>query len=131
MFIYYNPNPQGKKVGDCTVRAISNALQKSWDETYMGLCMKGMELADMPSSNTVWGEYLKENGYVRKIIPTECPYCYTVQDFCRDHPTGVFLLSLNSHVVCVINGDWYDIWDSGEESPIFYWEYEGTERKEE
>ena len=34
MWEYYNANPLGRKVNDCTVRAISLATEKSWDETY-------------------------------------------------------------------------------------------------
>lgn len=34
-FSYFNPNPEGKQVGDCTVRAIAKATGKSWDETYV------------------------------------------------------------------------------------------------
>ena len=34
MFIYYNANPRGRRVNDCTVRAISLATKSSWDETY-------------------------------------------------------------------------------------------------
>lgn len=30
-FSYFNPNPEGKQVGDCTVRAIAKATGKSWD----------------------------------------------------------------------------------------------------
>lgn len=36
-FVYYNANPIGKSVGDCTVRAISTVLNKSWDEVFVGL----------------------------------------------------------------------------------------------
>ena len=41
MFIRYNANPQGKNVGDCTVRAISKALGKEWGEVYTGLGLEG------------------------------------------------------------------------------------------
>ena len=37
MFKYYNANPLGRKVDDCTVRAISLATNTSWDETYIQL----------------------------------------------------------------------------------------------
>jgi hypothetical protein len=30
----FNPNPYGKRVGDCTVRAVSKALNQSWEKTY-------------------------------------------------------------------------------------------------
>lgn len=52
MFVRYNPNPAGKNVGDCPVRAICKATGQGWHETYMQLCMQGLALADMPSANT-------------------------------------------------------------------------------
>ena len=33
MWKKYNPNPKGACVGDCTVRAISKALNQSWEDT--------------------------------------------------------------------------------------------------
>mgnify|MGYP001143329198 CR=1 FL=1 len=33
-YSHYNPNPAGKSVGDCPVRAIAKALDKSWEEVY-------------------------------------------------------------------------------------------------
>lgn len=34
MFIYYNANPYGRLINDCTVRAISLATNNSWNDTY-------------------------------------------------------------------------------------------------
>ena len=76
---------------------------------------------DMPSINKVWDEYLRRYGFYRNVIPNMCPTCYTVLDFCRDHPTGKFVLATGSHVVAVVNGDYYDSWNSGNEVPIFYY----------
>lgn len=53
--------------------------------------------------------------------PNTCPDCYTVADFCADHPRGVYVLALSSHVVCAENGSYFDTWDSGNEIPLFYW----------
>ena len=47
-FVYTNPNPKNKEIGDCTVRAISLALDQSWEDTYLDLCLKGYTLTDMP-----------------------------------------------------------------------------------
>ena len=47
--------------------------------------------------------------------------CYPVADFCADHPRGVYVLALSSHVVCAENGSYFDTWDSGNEIPLFYW----------
>ena len=57
-YVYYNPNPTGKNVGDCTVRAITKALEQDWDKTYIELSVYGLMLGDMPSANAVWGAYL-------------------------------------------------------------------------
>ena len=120
-FKIYNPNPQNNLVIDCTVRAISKAVGQSWDETYIGLAVKGYELKDMPNSNNVWGQYVKQLGFMRFTIPNTCPDCYTVREFCLDHPNGTFLLATGNHVVTVVNGDYYDTWDSGNEIPVYYW----------
>ena len=120
-YIYFNPNPMGKRVGDCVIRAISKLTGRDWESTYLGIMTAGFELCDMPSSNNVWAAYLKRLGYRRNVIPDTCPNCYTVRDFCLDNPHGIFLLATGSHVVTVVDGDYYDAWDSGDEVPIYYW----------
>ena len=65
--------------------------------------------------------YLKRIGYIRKIIPNTCPDCYSVRDFCKEYPKGKYLLAMGNHTVTVIDGDYYDTWDSGNEVPIYYW----------
>ena len=42
MFIYYNPNPEGRSTGDCVIRAISKVMDQSWERTYIGVCLQGM-----------------------------------------------------------------------------------------
>ena len=121
MYSAYNPNPMGARVGDCTVRAISRATGESWDAVYCGLCVEGLRLCDMPTANHVWGAYLRRHGFRRRALPDDCPDCYTVADFCRDHPNGTYVLAISGHVVCVADGIYYDTWDSGSESPAYYW----------
>ena len=121
MFKIANPNPNGSYVGDCVVRAISIANNKPWYETYIELCLQGLLLYDMPSSNRVWNEYLKTEGYARHVIPNTCPECYTIRDFCNEYFKGTYILGTGTHVVAVIDGDYYDTWDSGDESPICFW----------
>ena len=69
-YVYYNPNPLKLSVGDCTIRAISCALNMSWKETYLALCTQGFQMYDMPSANRVWGEYLKSKGFKKYL--TSC-----------------------------------------------------------
>ena len=120
MYIRTNPNPDNLMTEDCTIRAIAIATDKSWDETYIDVCIKGFVMKRMPSTNSVWAEYLKEQGFTRHIIPDTCPHCYTVRDFCGEYFKGTYVLGTGSHAVAVIDGNYYDAWDSGDEVPLYY-----------
>lgn len=120
MFVYYNPNPTGKRVGDCVIRALAKLTGSDWETAYFGVVAEGLILHDMPSSNHVWGKYLKRHGYKQVTLPDTCPDCYTVKAFCDEHTKGSYLLATGSHVVAVVDGDYYDTWDSGDEIPAYY-----------
>lgn len=122
MFKNFNINPIHKRADDCTVRAISKALGERWEDVYTDLCLEGLRYYDMPSSNYVWGSYLKKKGFTRHIIPDSCPQCYTVADFADDHPIGTYILALSGHVVACIDGCVYDTFDSTDRVPVYYWE---------
>lgn len=117
-----NLNPRGKHVGDCVVRSVAKACRKTWDEAYTALTVQGFADKDLPSSNLVWGNYLKSEGFKRYAVPDTCPDCYTVEQFCEEHPAGTYVLALQSHVVVAVDGQYWDSWDSGQEPLIYYWE---------
>ena len=121
MWIEYNPNPIAKRVGDCAIRAVSKATGQEWERTYIDLVLEGYSMCDMPSSNAVWGEYLRNNGFERGIVPNECPNCFTLNDFCQAYPQGTYVVALPNHAVAVIDGNYYDEWDSGNEMPLYYY----------
>lgn len=123
-WVEWNPNPHGKRVGDCTVRAVAKGTGESWEDAYSGMALEGFLLSDMPSANNVWGAYLRRKGFKRHIIPDTCPDCYTVKDFCKDHPKGMYIVALHGHVIAVNDGDYFDSWDSGNETPLYYFQKE-------
>lgn len=123
MYEYFNENPAGRKsVGDCTVRAISKALGQTWEQTYVGLALEGFVRGDLPNADAVWGPYLRRHGFQRHLIPDDGLGAYTVAEFASDHPNGTFVLSMpGRHVVTVVDGVYYDSWESGNEAPGYYW----------
>ena len=123
MWIEYNPNPLGIRVGDCVIRAISKALNKSWEKVYIDLCVQGFMMGDLPNSNAIFSAYLRHKGFKRRTIE-DCPDCYSIEDFCQDHPKGTYVIGTGSHAVCVIDGCYYDAWQSGKEPVVYYFEKE-------
>lgn len=117
----FNPNPTGRKVGDCAVRAVAAALEMDWEAAYATIAANGYIMGDMPSSDAVWGSVLRQHGFYRTSIPDECPDCYTAEDFARDHPQGVFVLGFGGHTATIRDGRLMDSWDSSMLSPQFYW----------
>lgn len=71
-------------------------------------------MKDMPSSNAVWGSLLRSRGYKQYVLPSDCPDCYTVRNFCIDNPRGLYVLATGTHVVSIKDGKYYDSWDSGD-----------------
>lgn len=120
-FVEWNPNPVGRHVGDCAVRAIAKALGIDWETAYVMIASNGFSMGDMPSSDSVWGATLRQHGFYRMSIPDTCPDCYSVTDFCNDNPKGTFVLGFGGHVATVVDGDLYDSWDSSNEIPQFVW----------
>lgn len=121
MWIYTNPNPKGKHVPDCVIRAISIAYRMDWYLVYDNICAVGRMDCNMPSADSVWGHYLKLQGASPFILPESCPECITVKAFCDIYPKGRYIIGTGSHAVAIIDGNYYDSWDSGDEMPSFFW----------
>lgn len=107
MYKYYNANPFGRHVNDCTVRAISLATKRSWDETFQ-------ELSDFARKQGItFSEVEFINDYLSDRY--EC-YCFTddiikLQDFLDLNLPGRWLVTMNGHITCVIDGICYDTFD--------------------
>ena len=121
MYIEFQNNPCGRKVGDCAVRAVSKALDITWENAFVMLALNGLQMCDMPSSDSVIGATLRQNGFTRKSLPASCPECYTAEDFCHEFMTGVYVLFFGGHVACVRDGALFDAWDSSNELPQYFW----------
>lgn len=121
-WIRYNPHPTKRQIGDCVIRALTKALDKSWEDVYLELSIEGYVKCDLPNADAVWGKYLLKNGFSRHLIPDDGFGDYTVEDFCKDHPKGTYVLGTGSHAICVKNGNLYDVWNSSQETIIHYFE---------
>ena len=133
MFIRLNENPYNLDTGDCVIRAITTALNYNWFMVHDELSFLSRKMGDVITSNRVWKQWLINKGYREFQAQNECPNCLTVEKFCRNHPYGRYILSTceytkardnlivtATHVVAVIDGNYYDTWDSGADVPLSY-----------
>ena len=125
IWIDYNPNPEGRRIDDCAIRALCKALDVNWDEASVMLSAKSLALKTTQTDKATVNAVLHQHGFRRELIPDTCPDCYTAEDFCMDNPAGLFLLCFDHHIAVVEGGHLFDSWDSGKEIPIFYWYREG------
>lgn len=121
MWVKCNINPAKKDVGDCVIRAVGISTDQSWLDVYDAVCLTGREEFDMPSSDAVWGLYLYRQGFEPFILPHRCPRCVTVKAFCAMYPKGAYIIGTGQHAVAILDGDYYDSWDSGNQIASFFW----------
>lgn len=121
MWIEANPNPAKKQVPDCVIRAICIALNKPWLEVSDELYSFARREYSVTCDDNIWGYYLYSLGFEPFLLPSTCPRCITVNDFTKMYPKGVYIIGTGKHAVAVIDGNYYDSWDSGNEIPTFFW----------
>lgn len=122
MWIKYNANPLANRIEDCAIRAVAVALDIPWDDAFDLIAQSAKAMGAVMHQNAAFGAVLRQNGFRRYIIPNYCPDCYTIKDFCQDHPEGTFVVGTDSHVVAVINGNYIDSFNSGDLIVLYYWE---------
>jgi len=126
VWIPYNEHPYGYTIDDCVLRAIATYFDISWEQAYLMVVAKGYEMKLFPTNmNLVWESMLLDKGLTKYYIPNTCPMCVTVEKFANDHPHGSYILGTTTHALAVINGSYYDTWDSGQEYPVYYFAKKG------
>lgn len=116
MYRYLNMNPRGRNVNDCTVRAISLATDRSWDEVYRELSHYAQLQCIMPDDVNYIDHYLETDFKTIYLCREKCRQ--TVGDFVECNPYGIFLITMSGHITCVIDGVIYDTFDP---SDRFIW----------
>lgn len=83
MYRYFNPNPVGNITRDCVIRAVSAALDISWDDAFDLVAERAKQMGETMDENAVYGSILRQCGFYRAVISNSCSDCYTARDFCR------------------------------------------------
>ena len=126
-FVYYQPNEKDLKdqCGDCQIRALSKVLGLSWVETFdltIPLCrdLQTYTIFDCDLQKTKAA--MESLGFTYTGISnkrgSKRP---TIEQFAKDHPKGRYVCTVSRHVVAVVDGKYYDTWDSGYKSMYGYY----------
>ena len=124
-YTYYQPNKKDLKddYGNCVIRAFTKVLNKEWMQVFEELLPIVREFQCMPDEKTCYEKYLKSNGFAYHGISNKAGSKRpTVDSFAKEHKQGCFFLILANHVVAVVDGIYFDTWDSGDKSLYGYWE---------
>lgn len=79
----------------------------------------------MPNGKQCYESYLKENGFTyHGISNKKGSKRPTVDRFAKDHKSGIFFLNVANHCIAVVDGFYYDTWESGSCCLYGYWEKE-------
>lgn len=118
---WYQPN--NHRTGDCVIRAHSKYYDLSWVETFDQL----VPVARREQEN-LGRLYLDRTGDIDdfKLVWHPVPIVkgkkrMTVEEFCKRHHDGRYIVKVSNHVVTVKDGYYWDIWECGDSALFGYW----------
>lgn len=129
-FTYENVNPKKKITGDCVIRALSNAMNKPWEEVFNDLFNLSLKTGYMLDTPNLYKKYLEEQGWK---IQKQPKYAFTgtkytgrefidklVRNTTIDGKPIIAHIGTH-HLSCIINNTIRDIWDCSNDKVGNYW----------
>lgn len=116
-FKYLNLNPLGIEEEDCVTRAIALASGKPYFTIRKKLQLTA-ELLECEKLCVCCYEHLLDSVFNYERIKING---MTVGEFAELHPKGVFLIRIEGHLTCLVNGCIYDLWDCRDRKATHAW----------
>lgn len=107
-YVYLNVNPDKKRISDCVTRAITLTTGIPYSKVRKML-FHTAKLLGCEKLCVMCYKFLIED--VLKCRRVNCDGMYP-DDFANLHNDGTYLLRMNGHINCCIDGKIYDIFDS-------------------
>lgn len=127
-YVYFQPNEKDikDKVGDCQIRAFCKALNLTWLQAFdmtIPICRELQTYTIFDCDLKKTKAAMETFGFVYTGISNRKGSTRpTVDEFAKDHPHGTYIVTVAHHVVAVVDGKYYDTWDSGYKSLYGYYE---------
>ena len=112
-YVKYNPNKKQKRAGDCVIRALCKALDKTWLEVFDLLVIEARKQQRTISEKEVYEQVLFEHGFTyNKISNKKGSKRPRVFEKAKESVAPI-VMNVANHIVTAENGKYYDLWDSG------------------
>lgn len=105
---FLNLNPLGDLEEDCVCRAISLALNEDYCTIKNKLCLVG-DLFECEQLCVCCYKFLLDEVYGLERLEEYSGL--TISEFSERFPEGVFLIRIDNHLTCMVDGTIFDIWD--------------------
>ena len=123
-----NPNPCWAEKsgfqwdrGDCSIRALANAISCSWVDAFDYLTKKDRRDFNVPNDSRGFRNWVVEGGAVWNHCPAmKGKKRMTALDFAKTHPSGRYVLQVASHETACVDGVILDAWNCGEKCVVGY-----------
>ena len=115
---FLNVQPLGRKEEDCVCRAISLALNEDYYKIQEKLKLVS-QLYECEELCVCCDKFLLDDVYDLKRIE----HCHgmTIEEFLTQYNKGIYIIRVEGHLTCGIDGILYDIWDCKNEIIDFVW----------
>ena len=114
-YMFYNANPEQNDIWDCSVRALSKALDINWEAAYTILSDYARQRGLMLDSVESIEAFLDER------FERFCDLNMTLGEFADTYSNGVFLVTMPGHITVVEDGIIYDSFDCSDRNIWCSW----------
>lgn len=127
-FCRYNCNPNFEenrhyKVGDCVIRAFAVAADIKWIEAFDILVENARKTYNVPNGQSNYEKVFENYGFERKSVKVvKGKKRMTLEDFCKKHKKGNFIVAVANHLTAVVDGVCYDNWNPANKCVYVYYE---------
>jgi len=133
-FHFHNANPKNRITTDCVIRAIATALDKPYNDIAMEMAQMQCETGYDVGDKMLYDKYLQSKGWIKHKQPRKYDNTkYTGKEFCEKIANKYSRYVANiggNHIVAIVEGKVYDIWDSTYKCIGNYWSYSSPNGKD-
>ena len=123
-FHFHNANPKGKNASDCVYRAISVALNQTYEQTVREMCECCLKIGYSPNETKTIKKYLESKGWVAFKEPRD-PNNKKIslkRFLVHLKPNDVVIALVGSHHCTLVKEQKvWDTWDCTEKLVHSYW----------